>query len=276
MTNPSTNRFFRYIVPVIMVLMLIGVSFSSTLASGYPSLSITAVDPGKSVTISGTNFPTGQTFTVRMGRYGIYALDGVVAGTVDTAEKTTFTATFTIPADLAGAESIAIRVDSKEGYYAFNWFYNAVKVVEETVLPETSSYKGYPTFSITDVERNLAVGIETANLPAGKTFTVFMGEYLTRGIGGIEVGTLDSGAGGVHKSTFTIPAEFVDRARIAIRMESSDGFYAYNWFWNHSTGAAAAGGAVEEPVYSGVPTILVGCGGTGHERDAQRKQLPCR
>ena len=131
----------------------------------------------------------------------------------------------------------------------------------EPVLPEASSYKGYPIFSVTDVERNLAVGIETDNLPAGQTFTVKMGKFLTRGIDGIEVGTLDTGEGGVLKSTFTIPKELADLPRIAIRMDSDDGYFAYNWFWNNSTGAAAAGDvAVEpvvEPVHTEIPKILV-------------------
>ena len=261
MLKLSSNSFFRYLVPVMLVLMLVGISFSSTLASGYPSIAIASVDPGKSVTINGTNFPKGQTFTARMAKYGKYALDGVVAGTVETKESATFSATFTIPADLAGEESIAIRLDSAEGYYAFNWFYNMLEEAAEPVLPEASSYLGHPIFSVTDVERNLAVGIETDNLPAGQTFTVKMGKFLTRGIDGIEVGTLDTGEGGVLKSTFTIPKELADLPRIAIRMDSDDGYYAYNWFWNNSTGAAAAGDvAVEpvvEPVHTEIPKILV-------------------
>ena len=97
MLKLSSNSFFRYLVPVMLVLMLVGISFSSTLASGYPSIAIASVDPGKSVTINGTNFPKGQTFTARMAKYGKYALDGVVAGTVETKESATFSATFTIP-----------------------------------------------------------------------------------------------------------------------------------------------------------------------------------
>ena len=37
----------------------------------------------------------------------------------------TFTATYPIPAQLAGTPQIAIRLQSASGYYSYNWFFNA-------------------------------------------------------------------------------------------------------------------------------------------------------
>jgi hypothetical protein len=61
-----------------------------------------------------------------------------------------------------------------------------------------------------------------------------MGEYGTYGIGGIVVTTVNSGAGGSFSATYAIPAALVGRSKIAIRLESANGYYyAYNWFYNN-------------------------------------------
>ena len=60
-----------------------------------------------------------------------------------------------------------------------------------------------------------------------------MGKYGTAGVGGTQVTTTDSGSGGTMDITYLIPAGLKGLDRIAIRMESSAGYYAYNWFWNN-------------------------------------------
>lgn len=249
------TKVLRFAIPLVVAVALVTTVIGTTFASTDPVISIDAVETDKSVTITGANFPADQKFIVRMGAYGTYGLGGIEVGKVKTTADT-FSATFDIPADLMGAARIAIRLDSEEGYYSYNWFYNATApVVEEET--EASGYAGYPTFGISDVERNIAVDIEILNLPPNQTFTVKMGKYMTMALGGIEVGTFDSGAGGTAKKTFTIPADLADLEKIAIRFDSPEGYYAYNWFWNHSTGTAAAGDDTEEdtPAYTGIPTI---------------------
>ncbi|MBP9676747.1 MAG: hypothetical protein KBD67_08425 [Anaerolineaceae bacterium] len=241
----------RYLIPLIVATALIVSTFGSVSAATYPTIAITSVDPGKTVTISGQNFPTGQTFTVRMGKRGTFALGGTIVGTLNTGTQTKISATFNIPADLAKDESVAIRLDSPTGFYAYNWFYNTAAPVNNS-NPQTP----IPTFSIVDVERDLAVGIETKNLPAGQTFTVRMGEISTRGINGIVVGTLNSAEGGVLKARFSIPAELAGKKQISIRMDSPEGFFAYNWFWNNST-STAGGGGEGQGGYTGIPTFSI-------------------
>ena len=90
-----------------------------------------------------------------------------------------------------------------------------------------------PTFSITAVVKDTSVTIKTANFPANKTFTARMGLIGTKAIGGIVVGTFNSGAGGVLTLTFNIPAALKGQARIAIRADASGGFNSYGWFWNN-------------------------------------------
>jgi hypothetical protein len=62
---------------------------------------------------------------------------------------------------------------------------------------------------------------------------VRMGPIGTKAIGGIVVGTTDSGTGGSFEATYNIPASLAGSALIAIRMDSANGFYySYNWFYN--------------------------------------------
>ena len=251
--NP-TKKIARFVLPLVVAVALITAIIGNSFASTVPVISIDAVETDKSVTISGANFPVDQKFVVLMGAYGTYALGGIRVGRVVTTADT-FTATFDIPEDLLGSERIAIRLDSEEGYYSYNWFYNTTAPVE-IIETEESGYAGYPTFIITDVERNTAVDIDITNLPENQTFTVKMGEYMTRALEGIEVGTFESGAGGDTKLTFSIPADLADLEKIAIRFDSPESYYAYNWFWNHSTGTAAAG-EDETPAYTGIPTIHI-------------------
>jgi len=61
-----------------------------------------------------------------------------------------------------------------------------------------------------------------------------MGKYGTLGIGGVVIGTTNSGTGGAFSATYSIPAELKGETRIAIRLDSTTGgFYSYNWFWNN-------------------------------------------
>jgi hypothetical protein len=93
--------------------------------SGYPYFFITAVVRDQTVTINAHNFPPDDTFTVMMGAYGTYGIGGTVVGTTSTGSGGAFSATYTIPANLAGSYRIAIRLSSPtSGYYAYNWFYN--------------------------------------------------------------------------------------------------------------------------------------------------------
>lgn len=240
---------FRQVVLSVFLALALLVSVVGTSSAGtVPTISITTVVKDTSVTISGQYFPKNQTFTVRMGPYGTYAKGGIVVGKVETGSKTTFKQTFTIPADLAGRYRIAIRMDSAQGFYSFNWFYNDVDG------PNIPDYNGYPIFNISQVEKNVSVTVVTYNLPPGETFTVRMGEYGTLGKGGIVVDTLDSGEGGTLTPKFMIPASLADNGRIAIRMDSSTGYYAFNWFYNNTTTGTVP---PEVPEYVGIPTFSI-------------------
>lgn len=92
-----------------------------------------------------------------------------------------------------------------------------------------------PTITIVDVVKDKSVTIKTANFPKDTDFVVRMGTYGTKGVNGEKVTTVNSGAGGELTFTFTIPAGQTGKSKIAIRLESTSGYFSYNWFYNNST-----------------------------------------
>jgi hypothetical protein len=103
-------------------------------------------------------------------------------------------------------------------------------------LPAQAAASGstIPTFSIVRIIPDINVTILTHNFPANRTFDVLMGAIRTRGVGGIKVTTINSGAGGSFNATFNIPPALQGQYQIAIRLENTtgSGYYAYNWFYN--------------------------------------------
>jgi hypothetical protein len=241
----------RVVSLTIIVLMLAGflaVPLQNVQAFTIPTFSIVSVDQDVSVTIETANFPANQTFTVRMGIIGTKGIGGTVVGTTDSGSGGSFEATYDIPLSLQGARLIAIRMDSPQGYFSYNWFVNNTSAVTPT------PYTGIPTFSIVTVDEDVSVTIRTNNFPANKDFTVRMGKFGTAGIGGVVVDTTNSGSGGAFEETYDIPASLQGLSRIAIRMEASGGFFAYNWFWNNT---ATTTTTPTPPVFVGIPTFSI-------------------
>ena len=241
--------------------------------TGFPTFDIISVEKDVSVTIQTVNLPPTQTFTVRMGKMGTNGVGGEIVKTFDSGTGGVQKMTFNIPASLKGLAQIAIRMDSTPGgWFAYNFFINSVsstavpttaggatatptktatgptptktptgptptKTATKVVTPAATKipgYSGIPTISIIAVVKDSTVTIKTNNYPPSQVFTVRMGAFGTKGIGGTVVGTTDSGKGGVFEATYTIPEAMKGKLLIAIRLDSPAGFYSYNWFWNNN------------------------------------------
>lgn len=127
-----------------------------------------------------------------------------------------------------------------------------VALAVPTAAYNVKAYSGIPTFTIVSVITDQKVTIQTSNFPANVDFAVLMGAYGTNGVGGINVTTTGSGTGGSFQVTYTIPDTLKGSQRIAIRLQSTtDGFFAYNWFWNNTTETSTT------PTYSGFPTFSI-------------------
>lgn len=113
-----------------------------------------------------------------------------------------------------------------------------------------------PTISIVSVEADESVTIRTANFPANRTFTVTMGPMGTRGINGTVVAQTDSGAGGTFDATYAIPDGLKGSYQIAIRLQSSGGYYSYNWFYNNTTSPGTPSTPTTPPQVT-IPTFSI-------------------
>lgn len=254
-TKSKTNRIALVCISTLVAVALLIVLVVPGQAYPIPIISIVSVNTNVSVTIAGTNFPSGQTFTVTMGPYGTYGKGGTVVGSYDSGSGGYFTNTYAIPASLSGADKIAIRFESTQGFYSYNWFYNDTSKVP-TPIP---GYSGYPTFDISSVVTGTSVTILTHNMPAGQVFTVRMGAYGTYGINGTVVGSTQD-TGGSYSATFAIPAALASLPQIAIRMDGPTGLYAFNWFYNNTAPAPVVTplpGPTPVPGYIGIPTISI-------------------
>jgi hypothetical protein len=261
----SPLRLMSIVLSILALFLLLGASTTSAASQTIPTISIVSVVTDQTVTIQTHNYPPAQIFTVRMNYMGTAGIGGEVVGSFDSSRGDS-TATYPIPNFLKGQAQIAIRLDSAQGYYSYNWFWNNTSGTSggsggQPVPPP--SYVGIPTFSIVNVTPDTNVTILTNNFPPNQLFDVTMGLMYTQGIGGIKVGEINSGAGGAIQQTFNIPAELRGQSRIAIRAQTrhANPFYAYNWFWNNTSGGTGGQPTPTPPIVvppvTGTPTIKI-------------------
>lgn len=172
--------------------------------------------------LKGSGLVSSSTYTVYMSAYGRHSSVPVRVGTASTDQYGSFTRTFAIPASLVDVARIDVSLYSGSGDSASNWFINAT-------ADELTGGIGAPAFSFRAlrVVEDVEVELRTSNMPADVPFTVLMGKAGSKGVGGVEVGSVRDGDG-VVKATFDIPAELQGRSRIDIRMENkATGIYYY-------------------------------------------------
>lgn len=232
-----------------------------------PVVAVVSVKEDTLVIIKGTDFPVDEDIDVLMGEYGTAGIDGTSIGTINSGEDGDFIETFSIPDGLKSESKIAIRFElTSSDTAAYTWFENETGASggsdeeeddDEEEVCCTYSYTGTPTISVLSVEEGEDVTIKAYNFPTNRDLQVLMGKMWTQAIGGTQVTTINSGDDGSFTASFTIPDSLTDDYRVAIRLQTSDGyFYAYNWFYNNTTGddtdsASACCG------YTGIPTFSI-------------------
>jgi LysM repeat protein len=92
--------------------------------TNVPTIVVITIVRGVSITVQTAYFPPNQVFDVSMGPIGALGI-GYSAGTLNSGAGGVFTATVPIPAPLANANQISVRVQNAAGYYSYGWFYNA-------------------------------------------------------------------------------------------------------------------------------------------------------
>lgn len=227
-----------------------------------PAVTIVSAKKDTNVTVQGLDFPADETFSVLMGKDGTNGVGGVVVGSVKAGEDESFVEIYEIPVSLYGEAKLIIRFESEDSdLVTFKRFEN-VTGASGGIPTDTDGYSGIPTFSILAVKEDQEVTLQTNNFPKNKEFKVLMGKMWTKGIGGVQVATFNSGDGGKFTKTFEVPESLKGQYQISIRLQTSDGYYyAYNWFYNNTTN----GTSTSKPSgYTGIPTFSI----TGVKKDS--------
>jgi len=218
----------------------------------------------QTVSLTTYNYPANQDFVVTMGPMGSMGINGYYVTTINSGAGGSFVVNdLPIPPQLYGSSQIAIRLQSPQGYYSYNWFWNNTT---GTGTGGTPDYTGIPTIGIDSVVQDNTVTLHTHNFPAGQVFKWTMGPMGTQGVNGIPVvgyEAWDSGPGGEQTLTLPIPAELFGSYQISIRAQTSHAYpyYAYNWFYNNTTGTGGQPSSPPPPPadssYTGYPTFTV-------------------
>jgi hypothetical protein len=256
------NKRVVAIFSVLLVLLLgAQVAQAANASLVIPLISISNVEEGVNVTVKGTNFPSNDDFKVTMGAFGTRGVGGIVVATQNSGTGS-FTATYTIPASLKTYTRIAIRLESPtSGYYSYNWFWN-----NTTTSGGTSTTWGYPpagagtipSTTVTDVTPGVDVEVSGSNFTTTDTYKVYIGKFGTKGVGGVNVDTVDTDASGKFTETFSIPASLKDEDKLAIRFVSpATGYYAYDWFYNQGSPSSGGTGVVPPAGPGTIPTFTI-------------------
>jgi hypothetical protein len=148
-------------------------------------------------------------------------------------------------------------------HHALSWLYRillmAALVVPGIALPQ-SAQAAAPAITITATKTDESVSIHTSGLVAGMSYTARMGPIGSKGVNGTAVGDTTAASDGTFDATYTIPDSLRGQATIAIRIDGSNGFFAYNWFTNKTNGSAPSATATPAP---GVTTTPLPTGNSG-------------
>lgn len=96
----------------------------SPVESTIPSISISSVDQGISVSINAVNFPPDTKLTAYVNLVGTEGVDGVVVGTKKSGSTGSLSKTFEIPSEFKNENQLVIRLEGGAGYWAYNTFNN--------------------------------------------------------------------------------------------------------------------------------------------------------
>lgn len=184
---------------------------------------------------------------------------GIFIGRIVANDPYRFHRTFNIPASLAGVEELKVVMENIfNGHSGSTAFTNVVDwdIVSPAGFFSTffislgggassQSARSTPFTNILNVVTDGEVTLQTFNFPANTNFVVTMGPVGTQGIGGIVIGTQNSGNGGSFIATYPIPSQLRGSEMISIRLQSTtSGHFSYDFFKNQDGFDASSSGVV--------------------------------
>lgn len=267
------KRIFSKMTLLLMLVMILTAAALPTAASAAatPLIDIVGVKPDESVTIRANDFPANVDFIVRMDASGNRGENGLPVASLNSGRGGAFEATIPIPAQLKGVATIAIRLESKPGWFAYNWFTNKVggvqptpqpaPTVQPTAQPQPVPVTGpKPFLSILAVRSNELVELEARNMPANTNLTVRVGPFVNFYRDYVTTPTVRTDANGYARWTVTLPAVVQNVEMVTVRIDGG-GRYAFNAFENVTRGTVGGVPVTSTgtcQVTSVVPTSSVG------------------
>ena len=228
MLTQGISKLVTRVLMAVMILGIVAMALPQPVSAAYPTFSIVSVKADDTVTVRTNDFPKNILFTVRMDVLGNRAENGVIAGSTNSGIGGNFDVTYKIPASLKGQKWIAIRFESEEGYYSYNWFFNNTSVTTPKPIPVTGTK---PFLTFTGVKANETVMVEGRNLPANTILTVRVGPYYTFFSDYVTTPSVKTDANGSVSFSIKLPSVVKNVERITVRLDGG-GHYAYNAFIN--------------------------------------------
>jgi hypothetical protein len=237
----SFSKFSR-LMAGLLVLAVMMLAMPGVVSAATPSIDIVSVKAGESVTFRAYDFPANTRFVIRMDVSGNRGENGLAVAELNTGAGGSFEATVAIPAALKDTRTIAIRLESANGFYAYNWFTNNTSASQPAptqptnpgTIPVTGA-KPYLTFG--EIKANESVVVEARNLPANTRFTVRVGPFTTFFRDYVTAPAVTSDANGYAKFIVTLPAVVKNVEMVTVRIDGG-GRYAFNAFKNVSGGTS--------------------------------------
>lgn len=194
---------------------------------------ISSVKMDETVTIRTVNIPTRTNFTVYMGRATNKAADGVVSTEFNSGAGGVLEFSFPIPSDIKGTRIIGIRVESKDGYQGYNWFFNRDQY---GLLPDPNLK---PDISFSDVKKNATVAVQAVNLPPNTQFKVRVGPHQAFYQKYISTDSVTTDANGSIMFSIPLTENTKDSEYISVRMDGGSK-YLFGTFQNREGGQEAS------------------------------------
>ena len=230
------RRLYRFIlIAVILILLTLNLPHPVTAAPARAvelSFKVVGVKAKESVTIRTVNFPLRTQFVVLMDVIGRQGIGGQQVGEFNSADGGAIEKTFNIPASLRSEIIMALRIESSDGYYAYNWFFN-----ENMAYKPANPEKVKPELAFSDIQKNTSVHVSGQNLPANTTFSVRVGPYYTFYRDYVFTQDVVSDSAGKLDLNLDLPKNVKDSDYIMLRLDGA-GVYVYNNFQNVDGGKA--------------------------------------
>jgi hypothetical protein len=218
----------------LLALMIPQVVSAAPLRAVTVNFVIVSVKEDESVTVRTTDFPVRTSFTVIMGKATKKAVGGEVSTDFNSGTGGKQEFTFPIPEKIKGTAIIGVRIESKDGYASYNWFFNRT----QTLITQESGLK--PTLTFSEVKKNTTVTVEATNLPPSTQFRVRVGPHYTFYQNYIQVEEVRTDEKGTARFTIPLGKNVMDAEFIGVRMDGASK-YVYAAFGN------ADGGKVVPP-----------------------------